>query len=333
MWPKSEKTGAYSFNKLKLADLAALPPVQAILGYKKYATLLSTFGESLQQKICPATENIHCSFTVGETRTGRLSSRNPNLQNMPARDESFRHIFVASPGYKLVVADFSQVEIRVAGEVSGDPVIRKAFRDGIDLHKSIVADISNKKIEDVTKEERQLGKALNFGLLFGMGPKKLQVYAKASYRVDMSQTQAEKAHTVYHAKYRHYSSWCNLQRVKCKTIGFVRTPSGKMRKLLEEEVYTKAINTPVQGGAAEVSFAALIALQDMRNHFGFNTKDIRIINTVHDEIVVECKDNLVDVTLKIVNLSMNKGMLTIFPEACVTGLAEAKVGDSWAEAK
>lgn len=332
-WPKSEKTGNYSFNKIKLADLEPLDPVKEILAYKKYATLLSTFGESLQQKISPATNRLHCNFTLGETRTGRLSSRNPNLQNMPARDDSFRHIFIAPPGHSLVVADFSQVEVRVAGELSNDPVIRRAFEQGVDLHKAIVAAVSGKAIEDITKEERQLGKALNFGLQFGMGPTKLAKYARNSYGVELSESQAQHAWEVYHQTYRRYSSWCEQQRRRCEKQGTVVTPSGRRRKLAETEVYTKAVNTPVQGGAAEVSFAALIELRKTLRSDVSTFFQVKIINQIHDEIIVECPDSLVQKVKAILEKSMERGMRAVFPKATLNGLVEANSGKDWAEAK
>lgn len=331
-WPKSEKTGNYSFSKLKLADLEPLEPVQAILAYKKYATLLSTFGESLQQKISPKTGRIHCNFTLGETRTGRLSSRNPNLQNMPARDDSFRHIFIAPTNHALVVADFSQVEVRVAGELSKDPVIRRAFDQGVDLHKAIVAAVSGKSIDEITKEERQLGKALNFGLQFGMGPTKLAKYARNSYGVELSEEEARHAWEVYHSTYRRYSSWCQEQRKKAERQGIVSTPLGRKRKLAETEIYTKAVNTPVQGGAAEVSLAALVYLRRLlRQKPAYDP--VKIINTVHDEIILECPEDMVEDVMHLLTTSMEYGMKSIFPRATTHGLAEAASGRSWAEAK
>ena len=328
-WPKTDK-GNYSFNKSKLVEFEHLDAVKALLAYKKYATLLSTFGESLLEKVSPASGRIHCSFTLGETRTGRLSSRAPNLQNMPARDESFRHIFVASSGCKLVVADFSQIEVRVAGELSRDPVIRRAFEEEVDLHKAIVAAVSGKPISEITKEERQLGKALNFGLQFGMGAQKLAVYAKASYGVPMTVEQAQHAWKTYHKTYKKYSSWCDTQRRIAERKGCVRTPMGRLRKLCETEVYTKAVNTPVQGGAAEVSFYALILL---RKAFKHGTVKARILNTVHDEIIVECKEKDAPQVMAMMEEAMERGLKKMFPDACTKGLVEAHSAKSWSEAK
>ena len=330
-WPKSEKTGLCSFNKTLLADMPEPPPIKALLAYKKHAVLLSTFGKALQDKIGP-TGRIHCSYSLGETRTGRLSSRNPNLQNMPSRDKTFKEIFVAERGNVLVVADFSQIEIRVAGQLAKDESILDQYRRGVDLHKSIVSVLSGKPLEDVTDEERFLGKAINFGLQFGMGAKKLRKYAKDSYGVELSEKEAEAAYKAYHSKYKVYSKWCDSQRNKCQRLGFVRTPLGRKRKLLDNEVYTKSVNTPVQGGAAEVCFAALMFLHEEIIHQGYRDQ-IKIINTVHDEILLEVKNYAVIPAIELLEGCMAAGMEDIFPNAVTKNLVEAHAGHSWAEAK
>lgn len=331
-WPRSDKTQKFSFNKTMIKPLVkecdALVP---FIEYKKYATLLSTFGESLQKQINPQTSRVHCSFSLGHTRTGRLSSREPNLQNMPARDDSFRHVFVADPGNVLVVADFNQIEIRVAGELSKDPEIRGAYKRGEDLHSAIVADLENKEIEDVTKDERQLGKAINFGLQFGMGAKKLAFYAETSYGVSLSESESQRAYDAYHNKYAKYTSWSELQRRKAQATGWTRTPLGKMRKLEIGEEYTKAVNTPVQGGAAEVSYLALISL---RKRLKDNSKGIKILNTVHDEIIVECPEGLADYVWQHLVDAMKEGMTSLFPKAPgLQRLVGGGRGPSWSEAK
>ena len=330
LWPRSTKTNNFSFNKTQLQPLESRHEgIACFIRYKKYATLLSTFGDSLQGKINPRTNRIHCSFSLGHTRTGRLSSRDPNLQNMPARGDSFRHIFVPDKGNVLVVADFSQVEIRVAGELSKDPEIRGAYKRGEDLHSAIVAALEDKDIKDVTKEERQLGKAINFGLQFGMGAKKLAFYAASSYGVEMSETDAQRAWDTYHRKYSVYGAWCQSQRRMAESTGFIRTPMGKVRRLAEGEYYTKAINTPVQGGAAEVSYASLIKLREKLKY-----SSAKILNTVHDEIILECPEKDSEGIARIMEICMQQGMLTLFPKAVgVTDLVEANVGLNWSEAK
>lgn len=331
LWPRSTKTKNFSFNKQELKAIEHRhPAIAKYMEYKKSATLLSTFGKTLQEQINPKTNRIHCSFSLGHTRTGRLSSREPNLQNMPARGDSFRHVFVADPGNVLVVADFSQIEIRVAGELSKDPEIRGAYERGDDLHKAIVSDLEEKDISEVTKDERQLGKAINFGLQFGMGPTKLAFYAATSYGVEMDEKAAERAYNAYHRRFKVYSSWCDAQRARARRSGFCRTPMGKVRKLAEGEEYTKAVNTPVQGGAAEVSFAALVDLRERLK----NAPSVKILNTVHDEIIIECPKSMAAGAAKALEDSMVAGMVRLFPDTPgLQNLVEVNQGLSWSEAK
>ena len=331
-WPVTDNSiedkKVFSFNRTALAGLVSLKEIEALLKYKKVTKLISTYGETLLEKINPVTKRLHCSFILGETRTGRLSSRAPNLQNIP-RDATIKQSFCAEEGNILVAADFSQIEMRVAAELSKDPVMLDAFKKGVDLHKYIVSVLAKKPIDKVTKEERQLGKAINFGLLFGMGAPKLTLYAKMSYGVTLTEEEAYNAWKTFHTHYKKYSAWCDVQRNMCSKLGFVRTPLGRMRKLTEEEVYTKAVNTPVQGGAAEVAFAALVTLHNMlqTNFVG------KIINTIHDEIIVECKECYAKEVGSTLKQAMVEGMLYVFPRAVTYGLVDVKYGKSWADTK
>ena len=165
-----------------------------------------------------------------------------------------------------------------------------------------------------------------------MGAKKLQLYAKLNYGVTMSPEQAEEAWSVFHkVMYPTYSAWCTSQRENATKLGYTRTPMGKMRRVLEDEVYTKAVNTPVQGGAAEVAYCSLVNLRNSLLHLEMT--NIVIVNMVHDEIILECPQGLEDVAGGLLISSMTKGMLDVFPGAEVTGLAEASYGTTWFNAK
>lgn len=328
-WPKTEK-GSYSFGRIKIGKYAKIPWIACYLDYKKYDKLLNTYGTSLLRKIHPVTNRLHGSFSIGRTATGRLSSYAPNLQNLP-RDVAVRHVFKACAGSKLVVADYSQIEIRVAAELAKEERTKAWFKEKEDLHKKIAAFISGKKEKDITKEDRQLGKAVNFGLMFGMGPRKLSEYAELSYGVALSEGDAKRAYDIFHNKmYPKYSAWCGLQRKNCERLGFVRTPLGKIRKLGEDEVYTKAVNTPVQGGAAEVCMAALVILS---NTLFNKDSEIKIVNTVHDEIILEVPKGQIAYAKELLQKCMHQGMRYVFPEAGLEYLTEAGAGDDWEEAK
>jgi DNA polymerase I len=329
-WPKT-KTGNLAFGKAKIAKYKKSAWVQALLNYKKWDKLCSTYGSSLAEKNNPKTRRLHCGFSIGRTATGRLSSFSPNLQNLPRLPE-VRRVFKAGAGRLLVVADYSQIEMRSAGEVSHDSRIREAFAKGQDLHKLIVTHVIGKPLKDVTKEDRQLGKAINFGLLFGMGAKKLGDYAIISYGVDMSFEQAERAYEVFHkVMYPTYSQWCHKIRGECEQSLLVRTPMGKLRKLAESEVYTKAPNTQVQGGAAEVLQCACIILRKMLSDSLPYTANLA--NNIHDEIWVECNEDEADTVQNLMTEAMRKGMSAVFPKATHNNLVEIGMGKSWQEAK
>jgi DNA polymerase-1 len=322
-WPTT-KTGALTFNRAKIALMAKkTPSLEAYLEYKKVSKLLSTYGSKLAQQVHPLTKRIHCSYFIGSTRTGRLSSGNPNLQNQPRTGE-LRDCFVPKQGHVLIVADYSQIEMRVAAELSNDRVMKASFKDGIDLHKLIVHAITGKKMSDITKSDRQLGKAVNFGLMFGMGANKLRDYAAVNYGIFMDEEEGYSAYNAFHRLYAGYSSWCENVRAEADSLGYYYTILGKRRALLTTETYTKSINTAVQGSAAEVLMVALIDLY---------RRGLKLVLTVHDEIALEApmedaewqKDRLVDV--------MQQAMLSLFPKAPTNGLIEVDIGSTWAEAK
>lgn len=330
-WPKTEK-GAYSFNRQQLYPYKDDPAISAYLEYKTWEKLINTYGQSFSQQAHPLTGRIHCTFSIGQTRTGRLSSYAPNLQNLP-RDSTVREVFTSSSRTSLIVADFSQIEIRVAAELSRDPIMLKAYQNSIDLHKAIVTKVIGTPYNEVTKDERQLGKAINFGLQFGMGYKKLRTYAISSYGYPMTEQEAQTAYAVYHdTMYPVYSAWCDKQRKRAEKTGFARTPLGRMRRLMESEVYTKAVNTPVQGGAAEVLMCAMVFLrkriisENLREH-------IRILSTIHDEIILECDNKYVTAGKALLAEAMEKGLLLVFPDACLKDITEIGTGENWDEAK
>lgn len=325
-WMKTKK-GALGFGKNALASMQHLPEMKALLDYKKQAKLLSTYGETLQTQINPITNRVHCSFSLGETRTGRLSSREPNLQNLP-RDSDMRNIFVASSGKKLIVADFNQIELRVAGLLSGDPIINGAYERGDDLHTIFAARMYKVPPSRVTKEQRQIAKSANFGAIYGMGPTKFVLYCLAN-GCKITFDEAKQTIDTLWSLYAQYGKWCNFVREKAKALGFVRTPMGKMRKLHEKEVYTKAPNTIVQGGAFEVMAASMIDFRERVE--GHN--DCQLINSVHDELIIECDEDVTETIVHAAKNAMGYGMRSVFPKATLNNLAKPVICDSWGEGK
>lgn len=330
-WKRSKKTKLLSFDKPSLSPYLHRPEIKALLAHKKTAKLISTYGTTLQAQANPITDRIQCSFTLGETKTGRLSSSKPNLQNLP-RESSMREIFVPQAGHKLIIADFNQIELRVAGEVSGDPVIRGAYAKGEDLHAVYASKMYKCAVDKVTKKQRQIAKSANFGAIYGMGAPKFITYTLAATDGEVKLSYDEAKYTIdsLWKLYAVYAAWCKNIRLNAEAVGFIRTPLGKMRKLHPKEVYTKAPNTVVQGGAFEVMG---VAMNQLRKSLYSSNLKAKLINSVHDEIILEVPDNpfQLESAKELTNKCMVYGMKHVFPKANVFGLADAKICDSWGQ--
>lgn len=327
-WKKT-KTGMYSADSATLLEYQDIPAIKALSKMKENVRLLNTYGKPLQEKIHPVTGRIHSRFNMIDTATGRLSSSQPNAQNYP-RDKEFRSIFVAEKGNVLVVSDFSQIETRIAGIVSRDPVMLHAYENGIDIYKLFAAKLYDKKIEEIGDKsvERQHGKVVILGSAYGMSWKKLGAYAKGM-GVEIDDKTAKKLHYGYHEMFNVYSQWCDDVRAKYTPLGYVRTPLGRIRILDkwqgEYNGYTIVPNVAIQGGAAEVMFSAMIH---------FHVKGLcKILLSVHDEVVLECPKKDAEMICRELSDSMIQGFLEVYPNECVKDLAESFSGGNWAIAK
>ena len=321
-WPKTA-TGQLQTDADALAGLT-LPALEPLARYKAAIKGLSTYGKGYAAHISPVTGRIHANFTLGGTATGRLSCSSPNIQN-PPRDPAFRALFAPAPGRCLVVADYGQIELRVAALVSGDPAMLAVYEQGEDLHRKTAAAFLGKEPGAVSKAERQIAKGINFGMLFGSGAKGLQAFCKSSYGVDLSLAQADKARAAFFASYPGLSAWQKQTRNAAELAKQVRTPGGRVRGL-DKNIGTECLNTPVQGGAAECLLAALAAL-DVDSLGG------RLVNIVHDELVVECEPEQAGAVSAAVEAAMVAGFLAIFPSGSTRDLVEAHSGPNWASAK
>ena len=230
-WPKTA-TGQLATDADTLAGLT-LPALEPLKRYKLAIKGLSTYGKGYAAHISPVTGRIHPNFTIGGTATGRLSCSSPNIQN-PPRDPAFRALFAPAAGRCLVVADYGQIELRVAVLVSGDPAMLAVYEAGEDLHRKTAAAFLNKEPDAVSKTERQIAKGINFGMLFGSGAKGLQAFCKSSYGVDLSLSQADKARTAFFAAYPGLSTWQGQTRKAAERAKQVRTPGGRVRGLDKE---------------------------------------------------------------------------------------------------
>ena len=328
-WPRGDKARPKTGAKV-LALYPELAFVKSLMLWKILNKKLTGFGHRYAANINPATGRIHASFIIGGTDTGRLACRKPNIQN-PPKDSDFRALFAAPDGRVIVDADYSQVELRVMAVVASEKTMLSAYRLGIDLHRKTAAALTGVPLDAVTKEQRQLAKAVNFGLLFGQGAPGLAKYAKTQYGVDMSLKEAEKYRKAFFDTYPGLRRWQRRTAELAEASHSVKTPSGRVRTFKRKHgksYFTAFLNTPIQGGAAEVMLAALAAL-DRR----LKGLDAKLVNVIHDEILLEVAANDVPAAKAALEEAMVEGMLSVFPRANCNGLVEAHSGPNWAEAK
>ena len=267
-----------------------------------------------------------CSIPVDFSKEGFYSSYTP-------RDPEFRALFSAAAGMCLVVADYSQIELRVAALLSKDKAMLDAYRSGEDLHRKTAAAVLGIDPTSVTKEQRRMAKAVNFGLLYGQGAEGLSRYAKASYGLDMTVEEAERARNAFHRAYPQLHRWQTRTAGEAKRLNRVNTPGGRVRDFSSEKNgyrYTESLNTPVQGSAAEVLLETLAVLD--KHLSGLNAK---LVNIIHDELVLEVATKDAEAAKLAVEQAMIEGYLAIFPDAEDTtqNLVEAHIRINWEAAK
>lgn len=293
--------------------------------YRKVSKLISAFGEEYLKHINPITGRVHTDFWPF-TGAGRYSSSNPNLQQIP-RNKDYRSCFNPGEGKKAVVADYSQIELRIAAQISGDPLLRQVYQKGEDAHRQTASIIAEVDLKEVTKDQRQAAKAVNFGLIYGLGPDKLVIYSLSNYGVSITPKQATQFIERYFSRYHGIKSWQERTLRDGKRLHMARTLGGRLRYLDPEKAHNEFLNTPVQGTGADGLKTSL------RNvYFALKKYDgaAKMVHMVHDEIVVEADDDpeLIAAVKKDVETSMVRGIQPLLPNVPV--VVEADVGASWA---
>lgn len=316
-------TGASELQKLR--DNHKI--IDKILQYRELSKLLSTYLEPLP-KLVDKKSRIHTHFGE-DTRTSRLTSSNPNLQNIPIKGEfgpEIRAAFVAEKGYKLISADYSQIELRVVACLSQDKVMLKAFEDGVDIHAKTASEIFDRPVSKITHAERRTAKTVNFGVLYGISPYGL------SQTLGIDQSKAAEYIIRYFKIHSGIKRYCEEQIDLAKTKGYVETLFGFRRELPEinslnrniaESQQRMAINTPVQGTAAEILKLAMIEL-----HKKLSAGSAKLILTVHDELIVEVKTKETKKITKLIREVMEDKV-----KLCVPVEVEVGVGDNWDQTK
>lgn len=325
-WPKTKK-GAYAFGKKEIGVYkTTLPAIKALLEYKKWAKLIDTYGESLIEKKHPITKRLHTSYILGETLTGRLSSRKPNCQNYP-RDAEFRNMFAAPEGYVLVVSDFSQIEVRLQAEFSQDPIMCAVYKEGRDIYRTMASMIYRIPEDKISKDQRYIAKQAVLALAYGMGPPRFETYCTNADVPPQRSDFYVRTHQTYHSTVNVYSRWCNKIRDRASKLGYIETFLGKRRRLTEEELYTKAPNHVIQGTAAELMENALLRCQKKLQD------KWEIVATVHDEVLLLVPKKDAEKAIHVLADSMNQAMRDMFPNAVSHDVAETAAAVRWGEAK
>ncbi|WP_460119341.1 DNA polymerase I [Pseudomonas sp. S2_C03] len=324
--------GQASTAEAVLAELAEqdYPLPKVLMQYRSMSKLKSTYTDRLPEQINPRTGRIHTSYHQAVAATGRLSSSDPNLQNIPIRTAEGRRIrqaFVAPKGYKLLAADYSQIELRIMAHLAKDEGLLHAFRNDLDVHKATAAEVFGVELENVTTDQRRSAKAINFGLIYGMSAFGL---AK-QIGVDRKQSQAYIDR--YFTRYPGVLEYMERTRAQAAEQGFVETIFG--RRLYLPEINAKnpalrkgaertAINAPMQGTAADIIKKAMVAVDNWLMTSGL---DAKVILQVHDELVLEVREDLVDQVRDDIRQHMSEAAKLDVPL-----LVEVGVGNNWDEA-
>ncbi|MBG6163248.1 DNA polymerase-1 [Labrenzia sp. EL_195] len=333
---KKTKTGAWSTSAQVLEDLAAegheLP--SKIVAWRQLSKLKSTYSDALPGYINPETGRVHTSYALAATTTGRLSSSEPNLQNIPVRTEAGRKIrqaFIAEKGHKLVSADYSQIELRVLAHMADIPQLKKAFEDGLDIHAMTASEMFGTPIEGMDPMVRRQAKAINFGIIYG-----ISAFGLAN-QLGISRGEAGDYIKTYFERFPGIKDYMETIKKQVHADGFVTTIFG--RKAHYPEVNTKnpnhrafyeraAINAPIQGSAADILRRAMVRMEERLSDAKL---DAQMLLQVHDELIFEVPDAQVDATLPVIR--------DVMENACDPALkltvplqVDARAADNWDEA-
>ena len=302
--------------------------VERILEYRELSKLVSTYVDSLPKEVYTGTGRIHTSFNQTGSVTGRIASQDPNLQNIPVRTESGRRIreaFIAGDGATLVSADYSQVELRVLAHLSDDAGLKSAFNAGEDIHSSTASQVLGIAPDDVTSEHRRVAKAVNFGIVYGMGAFGL------STRLEIERKEADAFITAYFERFPMVRDYMDKTIEGARENGYVQTLLGRRRYMPEitasdhnvrAEAERMAINMPVQGTAAEIIKLAMLRMQERLDESGMRTL---MLLQIHDELLFETPEEERDALTAIVD----EVMPAVMPKLDVPLVVDVKSGPSW----
>jgi len=331
---KKTKTGARSTAENILSELKEKNPiVRRILEYRENTKIVSTYIDPFLE-LAEKDNKIHTTFLQTGTATGRISSERPNLQNIPQESRwavPLRKAFVATNGFKLVSFDYSQLELRLLAHISGDEELKKTFIRGDDVHTITASRILNIPKSSVTKDARRMGKTLNFGIVYGMGPR---AFAKTS---NITLDEARRFINEYFRKFPGVKKWREVMATNAKTLGYVEDEIGRKRWFFGKnregpravaETERAAINMPVQGLEADILKITMAKSHSLLNKCGLFPKKARMILTIHDELIFEIADDIIEETSREIK-NIAEGSYPV----SVPLVVEIKTGRNWGEMK
>lgn len=329
---KKTPGGAPSTNEEVLAELALDYPLpKVLLEYRGLAKLKSTYTDKLPQMINPVSGRVHTSYHQAVTATGRLSSSDPNLQNIPVRNDEGRRIrqaFIAPEGYRIVAADYSQIELRIMAHLSQDQGLLNAFAEGKDIHRATAAEVFGVALDKISSEQRRSAKAINFGLIYGMSSFGL------ARQLGISRGEAQGYMDLYFERYPGVLGYMERTRLQAKEQGYVSTLDGRRLYLLDvrssndmrrKAAERAAINAPMQGTAADIIKRAMIAVNLWLQKQ--ETPMVRMTMQVHDELVFEVHESIIETTCQRIHELMEGSMVLAVPLKVDIG-----IGKNWDEA-
>ncbi len=328
---KKTKTGQYATSEDVLQKLASKHEIiQHILEYRTYQKLKSTYVDALPSQIDKEDNRVHTNFSQTTAATGRLASVNPNLQNIPIRTlrgQQIRGAFVSGEGKKIISADYSQIELRLIAEISGEENMIRAFQNGEDIHASTAAKLFKVPLEEVSKTQRSQAKTVNFGIIYGQGAFGL------AEQTGLSRTEAKQMIDAYFATYPKLKEYMAEQVNKARQLGYVETLLGRKRHLkdinsgnfvVKGHAERNAVNAPIQGSAADIIKIAMIKID---HELEIQNLETKMLLQVHDELVFEAPIEEVEAASKLIKTEMESAMKTQVPL-----LVEVGVGNNWLEA-
>ena len=332
---KKNKLGAYGTDASILEELALTHDLPArVLDWRQLSKLKSTYTDALMEEIDPESGRVHTTYWLAHTLTGRMSSNEPNLQNIPVRTEEGRKIrraFVAEPGHVLISADYSQIELRLAAHMAQVDALKQAFLDGADIHAATASEVFGVPRKDVGPDLRRRAKAINFGILYGMS-----AFGLAA-RIQVPQAEAADYIKAYFERFPGIRDYMNRMKVECRDKGYVETLLGRrchipgirdtnaMHRAYAER---EAINAPLQGSAADIILRAMIRLPPALEQAGLKAK---LLLQVHDELVLEAPEAEANRTAELVKEVMEGAPLPVL-ELAVPLVVETGMAANWDEA-